>query len=602
MIYRNTLRPSMRFAIVLFVLGIGGTVFWLGLLLDRDMAAFDVAGLVLLGLDIVFLILSVFFFARVRWARLTASVVLHVFGLAAVALGVAGVCQEDGVGIRMVAAGLGALAAGFSVAGILTLHGNDMREDMARVREPLEAAARRRKMKRVGLVLAGVVILGLGWIAWRVVPLLMAKPTITVDYLAEANRLSRPPDYDPNLDVAPHYERLFADFVSLPDELVGQERLWPTDLKREQLETLGQWVPSNEAALQALARAAQCPYWCYELTSDNGALCEATVPFLSEVRLCAYAFILLAEYRASQGDVQEAVDLLMDTHMMGVHRARGGTLLEQLTGGGICKICQDALLTVLARCDADADTLKGALGTLAAREPYVTIPRFAETERLYGYDAIQRAFSDDGQGNGQLIPGLLYETKKEGSFYSRQLTYLDALWICLCHPDRAETVEIYDRYWQAVSLLADQSPRCVSSRGSSYEEEIDEMLADAYYLHDGYRATVGCINIGWHNRAESRAVAAILAILVRRTETGSWPASLRDLVDDGYLQRVPMDPYADEALVYRAEGESFIVYSVGEDFFDDGGVGVTWDQSRSGGDRVFWPVDLGDERTVDENL
>ena len=196
--------------------------------------------------------------------------------------------------------------------------------------------------------------------------------------------------------------------------------------------------------------------------------------------------------------------------MMGVHRARGGTLLEQLAGGALCKICEDDLLAVLARCDMDADILKGLLATLTAREPCIAIPRFAEAERLYGHDAIQRAFSDDGQGSGRLIPGLLYETKKEGGLYSRPLTYLDALWICLRHPDRAETVLIYDRYWQGVSQLADQSPWTVFGRGSSYEVEIDEMLADAYYLHDGYRATVGCIRIGWHNRAESRAVAAVL--------------------------------------------------------------------------------------------
>ena len=58
-----------------------------------------------------------------------------------------------------------------------------------------------------------------------------------------------------------------------------------------------------------------------------------------------------------------------------------------------------------------------------------------------------------------------------------------------------------------------------------------------------------------------------------------------------------MDPYSDEPLVYRVEGESFILYSVGEDFFDDGGIDVTWDQSQSGGDRVFWPVDSDDRAT-----
>ncbi|MBN1361848.1 MAG: hypothetical protein JW993_14725 [Sedimentisphaerales bacterium] len=600
MIYRNSLRPSTRFGLVLLVFATAGTLLWLGLLLDEDMGAFDLPGLVVLGLDVILLTLSVLLFCRARWARTVTSIVLHLIAVGSIALGVVSMWEAEGIGFRPAAVGFMALAAGLSFVGILALYNSEMCCDLARALDPQGVAARRRRLRRIALTLAGLVVLGISWAAWRIVPLLLAKPTISVDYLAQANELSRPPDYDPNLNAAPYYEKLFAEFVPLPEGLAGQVRLWPTGLRREQLEMLEQWASSNEAALRALVQAAQCPYWYYDLTSDNGALCDVTIPYLSEVRACAWSFVLLAKYRASQGAIEDAIELLMNVHMIGVHRVRGGTLLEQIAGGGICKICQDALLSVLARCEVNVDTFRRTLTTLTAREPCTAIPRFAETERLYGYDAIQRAFSDDGRGSGRLIPGPLYETKKEGGLYSPPLSYLDAVWICLRHPDRAETVQVYDRYWRAVNLLADKSPWDLFRAGSSYEAKLDEMLADAYYLHDGYQATAGCINIGWHNRAESRGTTAILAILTRRAEVGQWARSLRELVDEGYLRDVPMDPYSDQPLVYQVEGERFVLYSAGEDFLDDGGMGVTWDQSQSGGDRVFWPVERVDDETAGE--
>jgi hypothetical protein len=73
-------------------------------------------------------------------------------------------------------------------------------------------------------------------------------------------------------------------------------------------------------------------------------------------------------------------------------------------------------------------------------------------------------------------------------------------------------------------------------------------------------------------RAEARAAAAGLGALRFKNDTGGWPSSLEALVPK-YLEKVPADPFSEEALLYRAEGNGVMIYSVGENQKDDGGRG-----------------------------
>lgn len=61
-----------------------------------------------------------------------------------------------------------------------------------------------------------------------------------------------------------------------------------------------------------------------------------------------------------------------------------------------------------------------------------------------------------------------------------------------------------------------------------------------------------------------------LACRLYKSRTGSYPESLGALVP-GILKDVPVDPFTGRPLVYRRDGEGFIVYSLGSNQKDDGG-------------------------------
>jgi len=61
------------------------------------------------------------------------------------------------------------------------------------------------------------------------------------------------------------------------------------------------------------------------------------------------------------------------------------------------------------------------------------------------------------------------------------------------------------------------------------------------------------------------------------------------------LKALPIDPFSDKPLVYRRTEDGFILYSVGPNFEDDGGVVGKDEKGRvkmwaDEGDAVFWPV------------
>jgi hypothetical protein len=61
-----------------------------------------------------------------------------------------------------------------------------------------------------------------------------------------------------------------------------------------------------------------------------------------------------------------------------------------------------------------------------------------------------------------------------------------------------------------------------------------------------------------------------LACRIHKSRTGAYPENIEALVP-GLLTEVPVDPFTGKPLVYRRQGEGFIVYSLGSNLKDDGG-------------------------------
>jgi hypothetical protein len=88
-------------------------------------------------------------------------------------------------------------------------------------------------------------------------------------------------------------------------------------------------------------------------------------------------------------------------------------------------------------------------------------------------------------------------------------------------------------------------------------------------------------------------VRTVIAIERHRLRHGSLPGSL-DEIDEDLVSVDPIDVIANEPFRYRVEGESFVLYSIGDDRDDDGGV-QRIDTNRSGNPRNMPPNYISSE-------
>ena len=103
------------------------------------------------------------------------------------------------------------------------------------------------------------------------------------------------------------------------------------------------------------------------------------------------------------------------------------------------------------------------------------------------------------------------------------------------------------------------------------------------------------IDIRFQGRALHQAALTVLALERYRQEKRAYPLTLDELKAGGYLDALPADPYSDKPLSYRVTNGSFVLYSLGPDFRDDGGESGRTQEGKSKpwinkGDTIFWPV------------
>jgi hypothetical protein len=581
--HHNSLTPSKLFGIILLLFAVAGALIWVGRLVDIETAAFDVQGWILLGSTLGVLLSGWLFLRRVRWVRLPTSILLHILVLALLAT-LPFTVPGESISVQTEILALTLLAAGLLFLGILALHSEAMKNDLARGRTG-------RLARPAHLLIAGGCVLALAVLgAWHVAPLLAAQPVITVDYLARVNRAGKPARYDPSHNAASFYQEFFSQFTPLPETLPCRWKSWPADWNPAEYRALEEWTPVNESALAALAQGAQCPYWWRNITHNEDSSFADQAVELERVRLRVWSALLLAKYKASRGEPDAALRLLADLHMCGVHQIRNGLFGSQMAGTGICGVVEDTVLAILDRCAVGKDTLRQTLDTFTARTLPGSVPRFSEMERACGRDEIQRAFTNDNRGSGRLIPAKLYGYKKRRlTFYRSPMPFLDAVRVCLTHPRRHETIVLFEEYFTGAGRLARQTPWELYTQDTTYEQRVTSMLARNYFLQDLFGSMGRCIRIGWRARASAQGTVATLAVLTYRAQEGRLPESLQQLVDTGLLTSVPLDPYSGQPFIYRATDQDFMLYSAGEDFVDDGGLPCDWDDD-TGGDHVFWPV------------
>lgn len=451
-----------------------------------------------------------------------------------------------------------------------------------------------------------ILIVILAYLLIKILLLMTTTPTISVDYVAEYSKITHPTDYEPNQNAAAYYKKAFDAFSGMSKVLKSCRQVWPDDMNDTERDMVKNYLAANSKALVYIKEAVSKPYYWVQRRSSwaNPGMYNLDLSQeLRNFRTAAYSLELEAKLLAGKGQWNAALQDVIYIYKMGSHFHRLQGSIESSVGMSFKTIATNNVFKILSRKKLDVKMMDHFQKELEHEISKNQMELDFTGEKLYVYDFIQRIFTDDGKGNGSLIPRKAYEliqptivstlspSESMMERYHRD-RYLESFWAAIVGPDRRKTVKMVDEYFLYIDTLKPLTPWQLRNRGIDSKEHHRDMFEGCYISQ-----CVPTIGFFYHLierpqrlRSKESALITIIAILRYKEDKGSFPESLDQLISTGYLKQLPMDPYSDKPLVYKRLDSNFMLYSLGADFDDDGGVHSEWGQYSLGGDQVFWPV------------
>jgi hypothetical protein len=447
--------------------------------------------------------------------------------------------------------------------------------------------------------------------------LMIGKPTIKIDYAAWLGNIMRQGRTE-RLNAKPYFDKaasLAVEGTQIPDILVMSNLDWPSDMNNLQRRAIDNILKGNYESFEIMRDAVQIPYYWSEYDTKyelfNYTLYNSLVR-LTEVlpdwiiqdsiltkdefkenvskpftgyRYLARLMAMQIQWNAYNGNTEQAIEDYIVLQKFAC-LLRHGRLMEQTVSFMIESLASNALYTMLNKVEIPADLLHKIHQELqkiySEQEKTINF----EAEKAFLYDYIQRTFTDNGEGNGRALIKALPLVTKDKIDSAVQFVFLQ-------YPDRKETRKMIDRYFNQVEKLFEQTPWQTGSE--EINDELAEYENESFLLSLSKHAISQFRKIKWRLRTSQLATLTILAILQYEKENGKYPVNLNEIVEQGYLESMPIDPFSGKPFVYKNTEDDFILYSIGEDFKDDGGEVYRDDRGRlrmwaATGDWVLWPV------------
>ena len=435
---------------------------------------------------------------------------------------------------------------------------------------------------------------------------LSGKPNITVDYVAELNRIVRP-TADESLNAAPFYGKAIQVYEEkASDEISELLRKKYEEVTAEQKETIEKWLNDNKEIFNLVLAGTDKPYYWPEYRETEGREGEGVIsvimPNLSEFRRIVWALRWRAWLSAENGLCEDAFNDLMVCYRLSRHLTGDLTLVEQLVGIAMMSLANNTIRDILSEHQIDSDTLAELQKEFEETTDDKSFAISFKTERLMLYDGLQRCFT--AGPDGHVIPKRLVELLSSAGGNAEiadsenilvRTLLLSAAYMLFLHPDRDETLKSGNAFYDYYEELALQTPAKTKIYREERDAELKELCKKNFILSVLMPALDRVIQISYRLSADVKGTMAVIALLRHEQDTGFYPESLEELVTSGYMKGIPMDPWSDRPLVYRKTEDDFILYSVSFNFTDDGGQVYRDDEGgprlwAEESDAVFWPV------------
>ena len=493
------------------------------------------------------------------------------------------------------------------------------------------------------LIIIGLLLLIFGL---YIMSFIYGKPTIETDYVAQINQLNKPENYNPEDNAWPYYKKAFELFIE-PSSIKTSQIIYSdsprdfSDYNDVEQELIEEWIEQNRPAWKQFIEASKKPY-CYikaeiqetseqEIKDRDDPFIESfkkinvpSMKIISHVNDLRSILGFLAKWRlivnVETGRTEQAFEDCFAFLNAAFQWQQGKNLVDEIIGIHLHSKGNEGLLKTISENELSLTQLKEIQDRLTDIYQKHAIELDFDSEKLQFLDLVQHVFTKGGIGGGHIIPKYLPPLVQMSSIVIT-MGKLDTeptikerfmfLAMSMLHARRNKTISIYNELFEQINKI--QNMTLYERKEYNDITNIDNPDIFNFKIHfDSFTKQSKYFLINLYipgllritefvpqKKAEYEAAITVLALKRYELENGNYPNNLQDLIDAGYITKLPMDPYSDKPLIYRNTGNDFNLYSLGKDFEDNNGTPLfsgkhlmKWGDShgKTGGDAVFWPV------------
>ncbi len=387
----------------------------------------------------------------------------------------------------------------------------------------------------------------------------------------------------------PLYEAAFEQYHDFEGDRDVLDAAMRGDPEALALPEIAAYIEMHRDALACYRAAPQYEYRGILDPGGSDMVVDVLLPTLAKTRHLAKISVLQARYLEANGDLDGALDSYLSTLAVGAQISHDPTLIGNLVGIAIQDLTAWSLLDSLAaHSDNDIDYRQLAQGL---ESNYRALRPMAETfqgERACGLDIIQRLYewnadtrqyqvSDAGMESLRAI----FEDGFDPGSGAPDLAEIRASLETLGFKNMvAEANQLYDRLTDAglkPYQEAKQGWNDLEAHVGSPEFKARNPLMSTLIPSLG-RAS----HLSFRANATRNATRLVANLKAYRQQHGAYPDSL-DVFGDAEMAR---DPFTGSRFVYRRDGDDFMLYSLGGNGVDDGGL---HDPRADTNDVLYWP-------------
>jgi hypothetical protein len=310
------------------------------------------------------------------------------------------------------------------------------------------------------------------------------------------------------------------------------------------------FLDENNAAVERLVRASRMEVCHWSGNLERGF--HAAVPNLLKIKAATSLLGLKAIEAAERGDMDAAEEALAAQFRLARSLEDEPFLIVQLIRIALVHMCLESLERVTARDECPRSLLVRFQRVLRASEAVESLEHAIIGERAVANSLSRKPTHD-------LLQMMNLKSRHGQALF---LGYnfcggwaADRLWFLNCYNEllRISRLPPAERLAEGHRLRDAFEPPWYSWLGHMF-------LLNMYEIQKSEAGGIaGC-----------RAARTALAVLRFHLQKGRAPERLEELVP-GYIDSIPVDPFDGAPLRYKRTGDSFAVYSIGEDMTDDGG-------------------------------